>query len=170
MVLRRLWIVAVWPQPESRRSDRHSHGSVRQRSRHPTERPAVRGLRSALGADPRRRAALLPRESPRQAVARLEPRGQAGITWLGEQRTEPERVILRHLHSNQDGLLDIRCREPAPRGKRDVAGSAATRSARQPATSTPGSQLAEIQGGHDGAQNRRLHRRGSGGRSLEIGD
>ena len=50
--------------PQPRRSGRHPHGDVRRRPGDPPERPSVRRLRRALGADPRRRTAALPREPP----------------------------------------------------------------------------------------------------------
>lgn len=64
MVLRRLWLFAVWPQPQPRRSNRHPHGNIRPRSRDPAKRPPVRRLRRTLGADPRRRTAPAPRKPP----------------------------------------------------------------------------------------------------------
>jgi hypothetical protein len=73
MVLRRLWLFAVWPQPQPRRSNRHPHGNIRPRSRDPAKRPPVRRLRRTLGADPRRRTAPAPRKPPlsRLTVVRL---------------------------------------------------------------------------------------------------
>src|SRR4029453_15466662 len=58
-------IRAIRLEPKSPRTDRHPHGHVRRRSWHPAVGAAVRGLRGALGADPRRRAAAISTEPAR---------------------------------------------------------------------------------------------------------
>ena len=90
MVLRRLWFIALWPQPQPRRSNRRPNGCIRRRSWDPAERPPIRGLCRALGADPGRRTVPLPPKPPRAAVIRsLRPARDYpcyGATYIGVDR------------------------------------------------------------------------------------
>ena len=68
VVLWRLWVGALRPQSPPRRSDRHPDGHVGRRSGDPAQRPPVRGVCGAVGADPGRRAAALSRKPSRPAL------------------------------------------------------------------------------------------------------
>ena len=65
VVLRHVWLLGLRPQPSSRGPDRDPHGHPRRRPRDRSKRSSVRRVRSTLGANPQRRAATPPRESPR---------------------------------------------------------------------------------------------------------
>ena len=70
VLLRRVRLAPVQPQPRRPVADEHPHGGVRRGSRGAAELAQLRRLCGAVGADPRRRARALPREAVPRAQAR----------------------------------------------------------------------------------------------------